>query len=135
MSEKIAKFRFKGYKILNSSISVKEGVKISSKLNINFEQTSGEHENGKEYRLKLVTSIEDENNALNIKIETIGLFEFDSDIENYKNVFFSQNAPAILFPYVRAYISTLTSLAGIPPVILPTLNLSNRNNTEEQKPD
>ena len=82
-----------------------------------------------------MTSIEDENNSLNIKIETIGLFEFDSDIENYKNVFFSQNAPAILFPYVRAYISTLTSLAGIPPVILPTLNLSNRNNTEEQKPD
>ncbi|MCL3851451.1 protein-export chaperone SecB [Parabacteroides sp. GYB001] len=131
MSEKIAKFRFKGYKILNSSISVKEGIKISSKLNINFGQTSGEHENGKEYRLKLVTSIEDENNALNIKIDAIGLFEFDSDIENYKNAFFSQNAPAILFPYVRAYISTLTSLSGIPPVILPTLNLSNRNNTEE----
>lgn len=131
MSEKTAKFRFKGYKILNSSISVKDGVKISPKLNINLTQSSEEKSNGKEFRLRLTTSIVDENEALNIKMETFGFFEFDSDIENDKNVFFSQNAPAILFPYIRAYISALTSLAGITPLILPTLNFSNRNNTEK----
>ena len=34
------------------------------------------------------------------------------------------NAPAIMFPYLRAYISSLTALSGINPITLPTLNLS-----------
>lgn len=38
--------------------------------------------------------------------------------------FFYQNCIAILFPYVRAYISIITSQANVDSVILPTLNLS-----------
>ena len=38
--------------------------------------------------------------------------------------YFAVNAPAILFPYIRAYISLLTSLSGVGTVLLPTLNLS-----------
>ncbi|MDY4753237.1 MAG: protein-export chaperone SecB [Prevotella sp.] len=33
------------------------------------------------------------------------------------------NAPAIIFPYIRAYVSTLTSLSGIPTIIMPTINM------------
>ncbi len=33
------------------------------------------------------------------------------------------NATALLFPYLRAFISNLTSLAGIPNLILPTINV------------
>ena len=56
----------------------------------------------------------------------MGIFEFDEDLTN-KQLFFSQNAPAILFPYIRAYISALTALSGIPTITLPTLNLSKSN--------
>lgn len=38
--------------------------------------------------------------------------------------FFYQNAIAILFPYIRAYISLITNQANMKPVILPTLNLT-----------
>lgn len=39
--------------------------------------------------------------------------------------YFYANSIAIVFPYVRAFVSTLTLQAGmIPPIILPTLNLS-----------
>ncbi len=38
--------------------------------------------------------------------------------------FFYANSIAILFPYVRAFISTLSLQANFPPMILPTLNLS-----------
>lgn len=33
------------------------------------------------------------------------------------------NGTAILFPYLRSFITTLTSNAGIPPLVLPTLNI------------
>ncbi|WP_262250247.1 protein-export chaperone SecB [Parapedobacter soli] len=38
--------------------------------------------------------------------------------------FFYTNSVAILFPYVRAYVSLLTSQAQVRPLVLPTLNLT-----------
>jgi preprotein translocase subunit SecB len=38
--------------------------------------------------------------------------------------FFYRNSIAILFPYVRAYVSLVTTQANVPGIILPTLNLS-----------
>lgn len=38
--------------------------------------------------------------------------------------YFYQNAIAILFPYIRAYVSLLTTQANVKGIILPTLNLS-----------
>ena len=39
--------------------------------------------------------------------------------------FFFVNSIAILFPYIRAFVSTVTLQANlIPPIILPTLNLT-----------
>ena len=62
-----------------------------------------------------------------IELKSEGYFEFEKNItDDERKVFFNMSAPAILFPYIRAYISALTSLSGINPVILPTLNLSKR---------
>lgn len=72
-------------------------------------------------------TINDKNDSLKIFLNIEGQFEFDKDLTDpVKESFFNVNAPAILFPYVRAYISTLTALSGINPIILPTINLSNR---------
>lgn len=42
-----------------------------------------------------------------------------SDIPDY----FYSNSIAILFPYVRAFVSTVTLQANIRPIVIPTLNL------------
>lgn len=60
-----------------------------------------------------------------IKIKCNGNFV----IPNAKSIddipeFFYRNAMAILFPYLRAFISVLTLQANIPPLVLPTYNLS-----------
>ena len=39
--------------------------------------------------------------------------------------FFYPNSIAILFPYIRAFVSTLTLQANVTPIVLPTLNLTN----------
>jgi preprotein translocase subunit SecB len=54
------------------------------------------------------------------------VFEFESaeDFDQVRDDYFAKNAPAIIFPYIRAYISTLTTQSGLFTVQLPTLNLS-----------
>lgn len=78
--------------------------------------------------------VKNESNDLNIVVKAIGIFEFDRDLpDKHKEIFFNSSAPAILFPYIRAYITSLTALSGIQPIILPTINLSGRNNKNNQE--
>jgi len=127
MAEQIANFRFKGYKIIDSTIRISEEMEISSKLEINFEQTIGSIIEEGMYKHTLTTKITNDNSSMNIEVKAVGFFEFDKSLSNeLLQDFFQKSAPAILFPYVRAYISTLTGLSGVAPLILPTLNLSKR---------
>lgn len=48
-------------------------------------------------------------------IETcaIGAFSIGEDAsDNYRKIFMNQNAPAIMFPYVRSFLSTITASFG-----------------------
>ena len=60
-----------------------------------------------------------------VNIRCVAEFEFKNvnivdDIPSY----FYSNSIAILFPYVRAFISTVTLQANVSPIMLPTMNLS-----------
>ncbi len=69
-------------------------------------------------------SIVDEENNVVIELSSVGLFSFDFKDETYFDNFVSLNGPAIIFPYIRGFISNFTSLSGLSTIILPTLNLS-----------
>jgi len=49
-----------------------------------------------------------------LTIVGIGNFQFDKEFEDekLKKIFVNANAPAIMFPYVRAFIATLTANLG-----------------------
>ena len=61
-----------------------------------------------------------------VLIECVGIFKFEEDVKELGHIpsFFYRNAIAILFPYLRAFVSMVTLQANVPPVVLPTLNLS-----------
>lgn len=127
MAETIARFRFLGYRITDGHIHVEVDKDVSKQMEVSFEKTVGINDGEHRMRLLLVAKITDNNKAMNIEIKAEGLFEFEKDITvDERNVFFKTSAPAILFPYVRAYITALSSLSGLSPIILPTLNLSDR---------
>jgi len=127
MAEKIARFRFLGYKITDSLIHIDATQEVSKGCNVTFEKTAGVNEVEHRMRLILVAKIDSHNKALHIEVKAEGIFEFEQDItEEEQRIFFNTSAPAILFPYVRAYIGSLTALSGVAPVVLPTLNLSDR---------
>lgn len=127
MAEKIAKFRFLGYKITDSQIHIDASQEVSKGCDVTFEKTAGVNDAEHKMRLLLVAKIDSHNKAMHIKVQAEGYFEFENDITDAeKKIFFNTSAPAILFPYVRAYIGSLTALSGVAPVVLPTLNLSDR---------
>lgn len=64
-----------------------------------------------------------------VEILCMGEFTFKeiSSIEEIPSYFYA-NSIAILFPYIRAFISTVTLQANYQPIVLPTMNLSTLSN-------
>lgn len=60
----------------------------------------------------------DEDIPFKITSSIEGDFSLESPGEKYL-----PNAIAILFPYLRSFISTITAQSGMPPFILPTFNI------------
>lgn len=129
-----SKFQFKGFHIVRSLIERNEE-ESSKKINLDFAPKGFINKNDSTFQLHLGVRIEDENKSFLIEINAIANFVFENK-EGLDNLskFFYVNAPALLFPYIRAYISTLTNLSGFEPINLPTLNMTRlgedlKNNT------
>lgn len=99
----------------------------TDELNLSFE-TKGVFKNDiKNFELIFVVNIKNDNEPNPfISVRCKGLFKFEN-ISSFEEIpdFFYRNSIAILFPYVRAYLSIVTTQANIPGIILPTMNLSN----------
>ncbi len=124
MATEQAKFKFKGYRITKSEIKIADNAQINKNLNVVF---SGIKDSicDLAYMLDLGVSVTNKEKSLTIDIEMRGFFEFDKELsQDCRNMFFTGSAPAIMFPYLRAYISAVTSLSGIEPIILPTINFA-----------
>lgn len=129
MEEK-SSFQFNGYEVKKSLIELKE---INSEdLTINFEPSGIIDNSSNTFILNLFINVFDQNKNINIEVDFSGKFSFLTNDINLQN-FMYLNAPAILFPYIRAYITALTALSGISPITLPTMNLKGLKEQLEQK--
>lgn len=111
----------------------------SNDLSLSFNTSGIYYNENQNFELRFIVKVTqkaDENPFAEISCK--GTFKFEN-IESYENIpeFFYRNSIAILFPYVRAYLSLVTTQANVPGIILPTLNLSNleaelRRNTTQK---
>lgn len=85
--------------------------------------------------LKISVFKDQEKAPFNMEVEVSGFFELEGedDITRYE-----ANAIAIMYPYLRAIVSTYTASANVAPVILPAINVNamlkrkkEENNDEE----
>lgn len=77
-----------------------------------------------QFHINVDVEITNLNNSLVLKMVCVGIFKYNTDDENLLLSFMSLNGPAIVFPYIRSFISSMSSLSGFETIILPTLNLS-----------
>lgn len=125
METNISKFQFKGYRINRSLIELDENSNFEN-LKIAFAVSGLVKRTDNLFILNLSVKIKNNESNLNIEVDTIANFLFER-VENVEDIsgFFYNNSSAILFPYIRAYISTLTNLSGNRSITLPTMNLTN----------
>lgn len=120
---KPAKFQLVNFLVSKSSIEIKSD-QISEEFNFKFYPKGIVRTSSKKFELNIGLEIEDKNRQVKILLKVIGNYTFHPETEtNELNNYFFVNAPAILFPYIRAYISSLTALSGISTVTMPTLNM------------
>jgi len=119
--EKKSSFQFLNYKVIKTLIEING--ESSKELELEFEPKGLLDNLNNVFTLEMKVSIFDIDRNINIEVVFTGEYSIGFRDENF-NGFILSSAPAILFPYIRAYLTSLTALSGITPIILPTMNLS-----------
>ena len=130
---KAAVFKLDNYIFDNINLDL-SNLKPETTFNIDF-IPSGKFFTDKDlYELTfLFVANQAESNKSVVNVRCVAQFSF-RDLDENKNIpdYFYANSIAILFPYVRAMVSTLTLLANATPMVLPTLNLSDLKDVLEE---
>lgn len=127
MSEvKKASFSFMGYQVKKFTFEEPNDNKVDS-FSLAFEPSGLYDEKSGIFRLKFDfrTFIQGNLEQDIITAEITSDFHFIDSIP-FEEIpdYFYKNSIAIVFPYLRAFVSTLTFQANTKPIILPVMNLS-----------
>ena len=82
-----------------------------------------------EYEILLNTTVSDENENVYVNVRGKAIFRTQQ-----KNMdMLEKNTIAIIFPYIRSYISIITTQPGMPPIVLPAMNIIAMVNDQKGK--
>lgn len=112
--------RIAAFKAEYINLEQKEFEKSDFKLAL---ETGFSEDDSKSFRIKFRAVISSEA-GYELTIEYSSFFETEEDIiDSFKTSnFVTINAPAIAYPFLRSFISTITLNAGYEPILIPTIN-------------
>ena len=91
-----------------------EDVELQVNVSQNVNQISD-----REYKIILELSVADPQGKLSVFVKGMAIFE----TEQKTRTLIERNTLAIMFPYFRSYVSTLTTQPGMMPIVLPAMNI------------
>ena len=118
-------FRLNGYTITNASYKLNGEVpnhteNLQQKIQVSVIVAE---DNARIADVRLDVDLRTGSNTLEFGARIVGNFEASSEMDDATfNSMCNINAPAILYPVIRAFVSSLSAQAGIPTIILPLLN-------------
>ncbi len=129
-------FKFLGYRISKISCEIKDSYKPGEskyQQSINIQQNYSDEEN-RFVEIIFDTEVKTEDENLYFLVRIKGGFQAHENMPEhlFKNLA-EHNGPAILYPFIRAIISSYSAQANIPPIILPTVNFSSLDAIEKIK--
>ena len=80
------------------------------------------------YQLELTILIGDEDKKLEVSATCVAIFKTETE----QQVLVERNAVAIVFPFLRSYISTITTQPDMAPIVLPPMNIMAMLSDEKQ---
>ena len=118
-----AAFRLDSYHFTKASLDF--NIQNDAELNISFSPKGVFYAKNAHYDLVFDVTVECvETGTEVVKVSCEAFFSFGNkvSIEDIPDYFYP-NSLAIIFPYVRAFVSTISLQANVQPVVLPTVNL------------
>ena len=131
--------QFLGYRVIDAKYSELD---IELPQNIEFDVSPQFYReilsNGEEWKIRLgvkIGSDDEQKSPLPFSVTVIleGTFSIEGFEEPDKEKIMKINGTSIMFPYLRSTLSLLMSLANMPPILLPTINLSKTFELENRK--
>lgn len=119
-----AAFKLDNYHFTKASLDF--NIPDNAELNISFSPKGVFHAKEARYELDFDVMVGcTETQTEVVKVSCVAMFSFGGKIaiEEIPEYFYP-NSLAIVFPYVRAFVSTITLQANVQPVVLPTVNLT-----------
>lgn len=115
--------KFNGYKIIELVYNGDYDISAKDKSDLEVAVGTAVSDDGTKGQVKISVTACDINNKRMVKTEVLGFFDLIGieDIEEALVV----NGTAILYPYIRAIISTVTIQDNLSAIILPTVNTNN----------
>ena len=123
MNNKEVAFRLVNYKFTKATLNF--DIPKDAEFVISFKPSGKFKEEEGTYALSFDTIVNcKETDTIIVEVSCIAQFSFKDKIK-FEEIpdFFYPNSLAILFPYIRAFVSTLSLQANSSPMILPTMNL------------
>ena len=123
MNNKEVAFRLVNYKFTKATLNF--DIPKDAEFVIDFKPSGKLKEIKGTYDLSFDTIVKcEETDTIIVEVSCIAQFSFMDRIK-FEEIpdFFYPNSLAILFPYIRAFVSTLSLQANSSPIILPTVNL------------
>lgn len=131
---KAATFTLKSYRFLQVSMDM-ETQEVAT-LSVSFDPCGEYSKSTGEYKLRLITRVSsEEKEFISTTLQVVFGFTEPIELSEIPDYFYP-NCMAIVFPYVRSFLSTLSLQANVPPIILPIINFSDlqgvlKRNTKE----
>ena len=126
-----AAFKLDSYQFTKASLDF--NIPNEAELNISFIPKGTFNQKSSRYKLSFDVKVEckeTDSVVINVSCEAFFSFSEEITIDEIPDYFYP-NSLAILFPYVRAFVGTISLQANVHPVMLPTINLMGL--TEELK--
>lgn len=131
---KAATFTLKSYRFLQVSMDIE--TQEAATLSVSFDPCGEYSKSTGEYKLRLITRVSsEEKEFISTTLQVVFGFIEPIELSEIPDYFYP-NCMAIVFPYVRSFLSTLSLQANVPPIILPIINFSDlqgvlKRNTKE----
>lgn len=118
-----AAFKLDSYHFVKATLDF--NIPSEAELNIAFDPKGTFHSKDSRYDLDFDVIVRcKETGTTVIAVSCVAYFSFNEHLEISEIPdFFYPNSIAIIFPYIRAFVSTISLQANVQPIVLPTINL------------
>jgi len=125
---RLEKIHFPILNFKSSGLIIHEDILDGANMNLSYDVLFAKEEDNDTFVVKFDLNLKanQEKESFEANVSMSALFSSDKSMgEDFRNSDFVQvNAPAIAFPYLRSFVTNITTQAGYKPLILPVINLT-----------